>query len=717
MDINPSGIKVPNDPQEGFGKPVTNKGYTPGTFGVTVDKKVIQKPLLSSIPNVGKEVRNPEIEELLRQGRLAKKEGFNFTADEGGNVTEVEIPKDWAGDTDELREQLEKKEGETIILRKFIALSAEFTARDMEVEWLKQKLQNPSIIATLETISGEIKQLIDLQSASENIKINELIEKLQEFHKVVDRARHEVATMPAPTVAPEAQIENKEPVVVSPEEIVQTVPEASPKTPERINNIPKFFEVGQIFLLPKDEDYKEAEEAHWEVTELISKDGAMMMKQIDGNQKGRKGRFYYRQVKGFLERIEKEKQYGLKNPQEEKVVADQNTEKPVLEAPKTSPEASTKSSVLRPVISPARTEKPPTSSPEEVLQKNRAQKEVREKFEDMFTHDQKAFISLYTTASVDGATYTENETFRKHPYRDVIGQVFFANNIPVTYLTQEEVAKRNDIRREQEHLTTTSLGSVYNPARDSAQAAGRTGIFSKPKEITSVGGMIQNSKTVLKEAAIENPLREVILGVEKNTEKNPQEKLKKIASVLSARIKNLSNNPNNLLKGKLSWVVFAVVVGGAGVAASYVKSALDKQPVSVSESLNENEVEIKDTWNKYFHFGKTNAAFAEFPEDISKLSANQLKETLIQKYAKSYFDGTNNPRQNLLALGMFGDLVRDDTTKGTYDHLDDKARAELSYLWDALNDVSMATSGEKLQAKTYEAAIEEVKEKVTNKEK
>ena len=714
MDIYPSGINVPNEPKEGYGKPVTNRGYTVGTFGVTVDKKPIPKEMVSFVPNVGGEVRNARLQELLAIEGLLKEQGYGIGKNEEG-VTTLDLPSGLYSqeemETEKLAVAIAKTESR--LLKKFVALTGAYPDLDKRGNALAGKLKNPETLSVLQQLLKETDAVVreisntalETSLPVESAKIDELEQKMADLKKIIERAKAEVAKIPTPTVAPEPQIKNEEPVTAPQEEEASTVPEASPKTPEKVEIVPKFFKVGQRFLLPKDHT---SDEATWEVTILIPKEGAMMMKQIDGVQKGRAERFYFKPFKDLLEEL-----YHTRR----QAAATKMPEKPLTEAPKTSPKAGTKSSVLRPVTSPARTEKPPTSSPEEVLQKNRAQKEVREKFEDMFTHDQKAFISLYTTASVDRATYTENETFRKHPYRDVIRQVFFANNIPVTYLTQEEVAKRNDIRREQEHLTTTSLGSVYNPARDSAQAAGRTGIFSKPKEITSVGGMIQNSKTVLKEATVENPLRQVILGVEKNNEKNPQEKLKKIASVLSARIKNLSNNPNNLLKGKLSWVVFAVVVGGAGVAASYVKSALDKQPVSVSESLNENEVEIKDTWRKYYHFGKTHPDFVEIPEDISKLSANQLKETLIQKYAKSYFDGTNNPRQNLLALGMFGDLVRDDTTKGTYDHLDDKARAELSYLWDALNDVSMATSGEKLQAKTYEAAIIEVKDKVTAKEK
>lgn len=735
MDIYPSGIKVPNEPQEGFGKPVANKGYTPGTFGVTFGKKPDPKEMISSAPNVGGEVRNPKFQELLQMEKMLKSRGFTLERDDKG-ITEINLPSDLY-----TQEELEEKLGEKLtlaaaqtkveldILSNLVEVSGKYSNLHKEAELLEGKLKNPITLAVLEQLSGETKRLIEeIKDKPLGTKLDELRQKISEFEKIVNRAKDEAAKIPTPTVAPEAQIKNEEPVGTPLEAGAPTVPKTSLTAPENTQSVPERFEVGQTFLLPKDDDH---EEATWEVIKLISQEGAMMMKQVDGSQKGRTEKFYYKQLKGFLKRIEAEKQQTATKTAAEKPAA--GTSKV-----STAPKINEGSSVLR---SATPTEKNQEQiirliggrkikaewtkeqeagikGSEEVLQKTRAQTEVRAKFEDMFTHDQKAFISLYTKTSADGVTYTENETFRKHPYRDVIRQVFFANNIPVTYLTHEEIGKKEDVQKEQEHSRKTTLGSVYNPARDSAQAAGRMDIFSKPKEITSVGGMVQNSKTVPKEAAAENPLRETILGVEKNTEKNPQEKLKKIASVLSARIKNLSNNTNNLVRGQLSWVVFAIAVGGAAaLTTGYLKNLEGKGPVLVSESLKKNEVVIKDTWRKYFHEGKKDTIFKDFAEDISKLSANQLKETLIQKYAKSYFDGTNNQRQTLLALGMFGDLVQNDTTKGTYDHLPDVSRAELSHLWGALNDVSMATSGEKLQAKTYEAAIEEVKEKVTNKEK
>lgn len=717
MDIYPSGIKVPNEPQGGFGKPIANKGYTPGTFGVSFGKKPDPKETVSGTPNVGREVRNPETEELLRLGRLAKKEGFNFTVDASGNVTEVAIPEDWAGDADSLQKQLEAKEGETIILKKVIKLSGEFTSSEKEAELLKPKLKDLSIAATLETVSNEIKNLIDhaleqiQKGTPEKIKVDEVDKKLQEFHKVVERAKAEVAKLPTPVVVPEPQIENEKPIVAPPETGAPTTPENSPTESGKTEFIPKFFKVGQTFLLPKDHT---SDEANWQVTILMQKEGAMMMKQIDGAQKGRAERFYFKPFKDFLERLYLERQQAA---------AKTAPEKPITETPKApaEPEANKKSSILRPVTSSARIEKPRINSPEEELQKTRAQREVRAKFEEMFERDQNAFISLYTVAQkneTSGTTrYTENETLRKHPYQDVIRQIFLANNIELTGLSREDTAKKDDTQKEQEQLKRTALGSVYNPARDSAQAAGRMGIFSKPEEITSVGGMIQNSETILKQAAIENPLQET----EQTIEKNLQEKLKRVESVLSTRIKNLSNNTNNLLKGRLSWIAFALVVGGAGaltasaLTTGYLKNLEGKGPVLVSESLNKNEVAVKDTWAKYFHLGKTNPKYSKFPEELSKFSADQLKQILIKKYVPTYFNGGNEPVP-LLVLGMFGNLIKDEATVGNVYNLSEKQRAEFRLLWDALDEASMILSGERLGPMTYEAAIEKVKEKVTNKE-
>ncbi len=735
MDIIPSGIKVPNDPQEGFGKPVTNKGYTPGTFGVTVDKKPVPKEVISSVPQVGGEVRNVRLQELLQIEEMLKKRGFTLERDARG-ISEINLPSDLYTQEeleDALGEKLTlaaaQKKVELDVLAKLVAFSGEYSNLHKETELLEGKLQNPATLAVLEQLSGETKKLIEeIKDKPLGAKLDELQQKLSEFEKIVERAKAEVAKV-------QPSIETNSAASVSPEttptlqedKVTAATPTETPPVTERINTIPKFFEIGQTFLLPKDDDHKGAEEAHWEVIELISKDGAMIMKQVDGNQKGRKERFYYKQLRGFLERIEKEKQYGLKKPQELNVVADQSIEKKTpVEAPKTSPEVSTKPSVLRPKTFPKITEKAEQLSTEQDTQKVLARTEIRAKFEDMFARDQQAFISLYTTANKigDTTTYTENEDLKKHPYRDVIRNIFFAHNISVTELVRKENIPA-DIQQKNSFISNKL---VYSPST-LKEAEGKKDTRTEeeklhPELITnsvrdlltnSMGeGMVTPDKVVASKMASNNEPKEIIPTLEKD----PRTGLKKISAILATRIKNLSNNPNNLLKGKLSWIAFAVAVGGTvALTTGYLKNLEEKGPVPVSESLNKNETEIKDTWRKYYHFGKTHPEFAEIPEDISKFSANQLKETLIQRYAKSYFDGTNNQRQTLLALGMFGDLVRDDITKGTYDHLPEKGRAELSYLWDALNDVSMATSGEKLRAKTYEAAIEEVKEKVTNKEK
>ncbi len=741
MDIYPSGIKVPNGSQGEFGKPVTNKGYTPGTFGVTVDKKVVPKEVISSVPQVGGEVRNARFQELLQIEKMLKKRGFTLERDAEG-ISEINLPSDLYTQEeleDALGEKLTlaaaQKKVELDILSKLVAFSGEYSNLHKETELLEGKLQNPATLAVLEQLSEETKKLIEeIKDKPLGAKLDELRQKLSEFEKIVERAKAEAAKIPAPTIAPEAQIKNEEPAVVAAEESVPTVPEASPKTPEKVEVVPKFFKVGQRFLLPKDHT---SDEATWEVTILMPKEGAMMMKQIDGAQKGRTERFYFKPFKDLLERLYLERQ---------QTSAKTTPEKPVAETSKasTAPKINESPSVLRPTKQAEKKQEQiirliggrkinaewtkgetgAIKGSEENIQKTRAQTEVREKFEDMFTHDQKAFISLYTVASKNEASgavdYTENESLRKHPYRDVIKNILFTHNVEVKdFITKEN--KLSDIQRKN-FLSENRL--VYGPSsvkesekkedtRTDEEKLNPDLVTKSVRDLltNSMGeGMTTPDKVVLGNMATNNESKEIIPVLEKD----PQKGLKKISAILATRIKNLSNNPNNLSKGKLSWIAFAVVVGGTG---AYANNVLNKQPVPISASLNKNEVVVKDTWTKYFHFGKTNPAFAEFPEDISKLSASQLKATLIQKYAKSYFDGTNNQRQTLLALGMFGDLVRNDTTKGTYDHLDDKDRAELSYLWDALNDVSMATSGEKLQAKTYEAAIEEVKEKVTNKEK
>ncbi len=827
MDIYPSGIKVPNDPQKGFGKPTIKTYTTPGTFSsVTLGGKVVPQEAISNIPNVGGEVRNPRLQELLDIEKILKDGGF--TLEKGGKgVIGINLPSNLYTQED-FEEEVEKKltlaaaqsKVEIDILGKLVLLSGEYSNLNKEGELLGEKLQNPSTLAVLETVSGEAKKLIDeIKNKPLGEKLDELRQKISEFEKIIARAKSEVAKIPTP------------PPVTAPVAPVASAPIAAPKPPEPLReyggwptsevfyrkqgknflggwyarrgngeeylpeqevweNESKAFDVAYKRYIDLIKNMKVADkqlikpliDAKNAITNAIKNKDAVLVaslrEEFEVSLEEWKAKWLMLEKIRTLEKttFESDKKAaekiegGLTSEEEKKNLSRKGDELAAsIEKSKTttladglSDEAynglvhsieayhtiietykNTQKSigVLRPIKVTEKNKdqiirlingKTPTlaewgeeekmrlqaKSAEEDIQKTRAQTEVRAKFEDMFAHDQKGFISLYTKTSDGGVGYTENETLKKHPYRDVIKQVFSTNNIPVTYLTREEIAKKDDTQKEKEYLQGTALGYHYNPARDSAQAAGRMGIFSKPKEITNVGGMIQNSKTVLKEAAVENPLRETLLGVEKNTEKNPQEKLKKIASVLSARIKNLSINPNNILKSRLSWIVLAAAIAGPSTKMeTSTHNHVENVPVPVSESLNENEVEIKDTWRKYYNFGKTHPDFVEIPEDISKLSANQLKETLIQKYAKSYFDGTNNSRQNLLALGMFGDLVRDDITKGTYDHLPEKGRVELSYLWDALNDISMATSDEKLQAKTYEQAIIEVKEKVTEKEK
>ena len=823
MDIYPSGIKVPNEPQKGFGKPVANKGYTPGTFGVTVDKKTVPQEMVSAIPSVGREVRNPRLQELLDIEKILKDGGFTLERGDKG-ITGISLPSDLY-----TQEELEDALGEKLtlaaaqskveidILSKLVPLSGEYSNLNKEGELLGEKLQNPSTLAVLETVSGEVKKLIDeIKNKPLGEKLDELRQKISEFEKIIDRAKAEVAKIPTP------------PPIIAPAPPVAPAPVVAPKPPEPLREYggwptsevfyrkqAKNFLGGWYARRGNGEEYLPEQEV-WEneskafdvvyrryidfiknmkvadkqlikplidaknaITNAIKNKDAVLVaslrEEFESSLEEWKARWLtlekirtlekttFESDKKAAEKIEggltsDEEKKNLSRKKEELIISIEKAKSTTLteglseeaynslaqtiEAYHTVIETykNTQKSlnVLRPINVTEKNKtqtirlingKTPTlaewGEEEKVrLQAKSVEKEnkellerteVRAKFEEMFVRDQKAFISLYTTPSADGTTHTENETLKKHPYREVIKQIFFTNNIPVTYLTREENAKKDDLQKEQEHLRRTTLGYHYNPARDSAQAAGRTGIFSKPKEITSVGGMIQNSKTILKEAAVENPLRETILGVEKNTEKNPQEKLKRIASVLSTRIKNLSNNPNNLLKGKLSWIAFAVAVGGASVlTAGHMKSPQENGPVPVSESLNKNEKEIKDTWRKYFHFGKTNPAYEKFPEDISKFSADQLKEILIKKHAPSYFNGKNKaiPR---LALGMFGNLIQDKTKESIYE-LSDEQRGEFHLLWDALNEASMITSGENLKATTYESAIEEVKEKVTNKE-
>jgi hypothetical protein len=188
-----------------------SKGSTPGSFVPKDVKSGKPVPTFTAIPNVGKfEVRNPETEELIRRGRLAKQEGIDFDTDSDGKVTGVHIPEEWAGEEPELRKQLKAKEEqenklsqEKETLVEAIPLSVEFASLASEAEVYRPKLTNPSTIAILEQVSDELAKLFaEIQGTPSKDTLGKIKEFLSDFRHAVKNAKSEVAKTHAPTPAP-----------------------------------------------------------------------------------------------------------------------------------------------------------------------------------------------------------------------------------------------------------------------------------------------------------------------------------------------------------------------------------------------------------------------------------------------------------------------------------------------------------------------------------
>ncbi len=202
MDKNLPESEAPKKTPEGYGAPVSQKGYAPGTFNISMKKGDPRKPVITGVPNfrVGGEIKNPEMEEIIRLGTFAKKEGFNFTVNDAGEI-EADIPSDFLQEEDALRVKLQKNEEVTSLLKEIIPISVHFTALVKDCELLTPKIKSPTTSAIIEKVSEEIAKLLrDTEKEPARDKVTELNEKLSEFERVVERATDEVARLPKPPV-------------------------------------------------------------------------------------------------------------------------------------------------------------------------------------------------------------------------------------------------------------------------------------------------------------------------------------------------------------------------------------------------------------------------------------------------------------------------------------------------------------------------------------
>jgi hypothetical protein len=204
-DIMVNNISGPEDPKDGYGKPVSYKGYAPGTFSISTAKGGPATPVITGVAKfrVGGEIKNPEMEEIIRLGKLAQKEGFNFEVNTQGEI-EASIPEEFLEEEKMLKEQLKKSEIEKLLLRELFPLSIQFTALVKDSEFLVSKLQIPKTADDIEKVSKKIDTL--LKNAEINPtreKVTDLIEKLEEFERVVERAKNEISKIPlVPPVIP-----------------------------------------------------------------------------------------------------------------------------------------------------------------------------------------------------------------------------------------------------------------------------------------------------------------------------------------------------------------------------------------------------------------------------------------------------------------------------------------------------------------------------------
>lgn len=88
-------------------------------------------------------------------------------------------------------------------------------------------------------------------------------------------------------------------------------------------------------------------------------------------------------------------------------------------------------------------------------------------FEKMFKRDRNAFIQLYTNVTMNKATgsliYTENESLRKHPSKEVIISVLAHQGIAVVRKTEDMIRADADVQKRKERGSLDDYKMVYRP--------------------------------------------------------------------------------------------------------------------------------------------------------------------------------------------------------------------------------------------------------------
>ncbi len=563
-----------------------------------------------------------------------------------------------------------------------------------------------------------------------------------------------------------------------PEAVIAEI-EPSPTTTEQSFIIPKRFEVGQVFLLPRDHI---SEESRWKIVEVLEKEGGMMMQQTDGAQKGRTEKFSFGGLKEILSEFQLEKQREMWKESQKKTAESaplqKETKEPfgkvyftpghiiVISTPSGNESyrvRNTKDGMVE-VASINHREKGVEFFSEEELKKKLAQnkKEAAPSYppiKDLFTmFSQKneysvsgllawkkkwldsGEIDLYREKNtnlsisqdqldaakkaidVDIATLQDN-TATGEARRSAITNIGLSGRLLIGVHHPIANNIKHHVKPDVLHIPPTQATAEHPQEKHAEPMKSGTSLVLRPTT--------PSTKNILRrpKAADQSAPEELVAPTAAPKEVSPeQEKVPSEKEISLAKKLKIVNPPfetriarlkQNKLFGVPMWKYLgtATLVSAAFYTA-YTSPKKEEGDVSLATtSAPDGRQMAKFEWHKYFHLGKTNPFYREFPKELSTYSTNELSEKLIQKYAPSYVQYSDELSKISSALEMIGKDVQEMDAKGLYDKPLDKGGKELSMLWKALDDVSMTTSAEKLKAKTFRQAIKEVKDKVTRKEK
>lgn len=132
---------------------------------------------------VGNEMKRKETE-ADKLFKALKDEGFEFTVNDKGEIENVEIPKSFAGDEEELRKKLEVKGKEASTLKRLLPISSELSLIQIQVTQITSA--NPAAAPELEKRMLDVKNLFDeALSSAEPSKAKECATKIEELKNYI----------------------------------------------------------------------------------------------------------------------------------------------------------------------------------------------------------------------------------------------------------------------------------------------------------------------------------------------------------------------------------------------------------------------------------------------------------------------------------------------------------------------------------------------------